>query len=103
MALMDDIINQHRPDPNGILEFLINELAAAEKAGQRAWIFGHIPPGASDVMRDQVRNDISVSQCIFSLISGYRQSNYYDQIVTRYRRTIVAQFFGHTHYVRLPC
>ena len=67
-ALMDDIIN--RPDPNGILEFLVNELAAAEKAGQRAWIFGHIPPGASDVMRDQVRNDISVSQYNSSLISG---------------------------------
>ena len=71
MALMDDIINKlHRPDPNGILEFLVNELAAAEKAGQRAWIFGHIPPGASDVMRDQVRNDISISRYISSLIFG---------------------------------
>ncbi|KAH8113916.1 sphingomyelin phosphodiesterase [Phellopilus nigrolimitatus] len=70
--------DEFQPDPNDILTFLVSELDAAERAGQRAWIFGHIPPGASDVMRDQ--------------------SNYYNQIVQRYRHTIAGQFFGHTHH-----
>ncbi|KAJ7867767.1 sphingomyelin phosphodiesterase [Mycena olivaceomarginata] len=65
-------------DPRGILEFAVKELQAAEDAGQRAWIIGHMPPGSQDVFSDQ--------------------SNYYDQIVQRYRNTIAGQFFGHTHY-----
>ncbi|EJC99307.1 sphingomyelin phosphodiesterase [Fomitiporia mediterranea MF3/22] len=69
--------DEFQPDPNGLLAFLVSELDAAEKAGQHAWIFGHIPPGGSDVMRDQ--------------------SNYYNQVVHRYHKTIAAQFFGHTH------
>lgn len=58
-----------RPDPNGILEFLITELAAAEKAGQRAWIFGHIPPGSSDVVRDQVRSFFFLSMLSEKLLN----------------------------------
>lgn len=29
----------------------------------------------------------------------FSQSNYYDQIVQRYKNTISAQFFGHSHNV----
>ena len=47
------------PDPNSILSFLVDELQAAEDAGQRAWIFGHVPPGVSDAMRDQVRSSLN--------------------------------------------
>ncbi|KAK7039634.1 Metallo-dependent phosphatase-like protein [Favolaschia claudopus] len=65
-------------DPRGILEFLANELQAAEDAGQRAWIIGHMPPGSQDAFSDQ--------------------SNYYDQIIQRYHKTVAGQFFGHTHY-----
>jgi sphingomyelin phosphodiesterase len=43
-----------RPDPNGILAFLIQCLQAAEDALQRVWIIGHMPPGSSDALRDQV-------------------------------------------------
>ncbi|KIJ98756.1 hypothetical protein K443DRAFT_133333 [Laccaria amethystina LaAM-08-1] len=64
-------------DPNGILAFTIQELQAAEDAGQRAWIIAHMPPGRYDAMRDQ--------------------SNYFDQIVQRYRNTIAGQFYGHSH------
>ncbi|TFK49001.1 sphingomyelin phosphodiesterase [Heliocybe sulcata] len=64
-------------DPNGILAFIISELQAAEDAGQRAWFIGHSPVGKGDIMWDQ--------------------SNYYDQIVQRYKNTIAGQFFGHTH------
>jgi len=68
----------HMPtDPNGILAFMVSQLQAAEDAGQRAWIFGHIPSGKADIFHDQ--------------------SNYYDQIVQRYKNTIAAQFFGHSH------
>lgn len=43
-----------RHDPNGILAFIVQELQAAEDAGQRAWIIAHMPPGRGDVMHDQV-------------------------------------------------
>uniref|UniRef100_A0A0W0GDV1 Calcineurin-like phosphoesterase domain-containing protein n=1 Tax=Moniliophthora roreri TaxID=221103 RepID=A0A0W0GDV1_MONRR len=69
--------NQQQPDPNGILSFLVSQLQAAEDAGQRAWIIGHMPPGIADTFDDQ--------------------SNYYDQVVQRYKNTIAGQFFGHTH------
>ncbi|TDL22759.1 sphingomyelin phosphodiesterase [Rickenella mellea] len=69
--------DEFQPDPNGLLQFLVEELQAAEDAGLRAWVIGHISPGRADFMRDQ--------------------SNYYDQIVQRYKNTIAAQFFGHSH------
>lgn len=49
----------------------------AEDAAQRAWIIGHMSSGLSDYMQDQ--------------------SAVFDQIVQRYRHTIAAQFYGHTH------
>ncbi|KZT08514.1 sphingomyelin phosphodiesterase [Laetiporus sulphureus 93-53] len=69
--------DEHQPDPNGILAFLVEELQAAEDAGERAWIIAHMPPGRGDVMRDQ--------------------SVYFDQVLQRYKNTIVGQFYGHTH------
>ncbi|KAL4255855.1 Sphingomyelin phosphodiesterase [Pleurotus pulmonarius] len=66
-----------QPDPNGILKFLTDKLASAERAGQRAWIIGHIPIGKEDIVEDQ--------------------SNYYDQIVQRFHAAIAGQFFGHSH------
>ncbi|GAA6057978.1 hypothetical protein JCM3770_004596 [Rhodotorula araucariae] len=64
-------------DPNGILSWLAEELDAAEQAGQRAWIIGHMPFGKVDAMRDQ--------------------SNYASQIFERYHSTIAAHFYGHSH------
>ncbi|KAL0565392.1 hypothetical protein V5O48_016629 [Marasmius crinis-equi] len=69
--------NDQQPDPNGILSFLVSQLQAAEDAGQRAWVIGHMPPGIPDTFDDQ--------------------SNYYDKVVQRYKNTIAGQFFGHTH------
>ena len=63
-------------DPQGILAFLITELHAAESTGQRAYIVGHASPSVS--------------------LPG--QSHYLDQIMQRYHRTIVGQFYGHTHH-----
>lgn len=45
-----------RPDPNGILAFAVQELQAAEDAGQRAWIIAHMTPGRRDTLSDQVRS-----------------------------------------------
>ncbi|KAJ5179742.1 hypothetical protein N7492_002952 [Penicillium capsulatum] len=64
-------------DPNSQLAWLITELAAAERAGQRVWLISHIPPGHADHFPDH--------------------SHYMDQIVQRYEATIAALFFGHTH------
>ncbi|KIJ36791.1 hypothetical protein M422DRAFT_34142 [Sphaerobolus stellatus SS14] len=69
--------NNMPSDPNGVLAFIVSQLQAAEDAGQRAWLYGHIPPGKSDFLHDQ--------------------SNYFNQIVQRYKDTIAAQFYGHTH------
>ncbi|KAF5392862.1 hypothetical protein D9757_000982 [Collybiopsis confluens] len=66
-----------QPDPNGILAFMVEQLQAAETAGKKVWIIGHVPLGKSDATEDQ--------------------SNYYDQILQRYKATITGQFFGHTH------
>ncbi|KAG6900286.1 hypothetical protein C0995_003956 [Termitomyces sp. Mi166 len=61
--------------PEAILLFI--PLQDAEDAGQRAWIIGHMPPGLSDCLNDQ--------------------SNYFNQVVQRYKNTIAAQFYGHSH------
>lgn len=65
-------------DPGGVFEWLVSELQAAEDAGQRVYIFGHMPLGRPDALWDY--------------------SEYFDQIVQRYKATIAAQFFGHTHH-----
>lgn len=64
-------------DPNGQLAWLVSELDAAEKAGERVYIIGHMPMGNKDAFHDG--------------------SNFFDQIVNRYEATIAAMFFGHTH------
>lgn len=64
-------------DPNGQLAWLVRELDAAERGGENVYIIGHMPLGVSD-----------------ALPNG---SNYLDQIVRRYAKTIRAMFFGHTH------
>ncbi|KAF9880133.1 hypothetical protein CkaCkLH20_02087 [Colletotrichum karsti] len=64
-------------DPSGELAWLVGELDAAERAGERVYLVGHMPMGSPDAFPDA--------------------SNYFDQIVQRYRATIVNMFFGHTH------
>jgi sphingomyelin phosphodiesterase len=75
----------------------VQELQAAEDAGQRAWIIAHMPPGESDALLDQVRVHSRLILYYISLCPA--QSNYFDQIVQRYRNTIAGQFFGHSHLV----
>jgi len=69
--------NTMQRDPAGQLAWLASELEAAEKAGERAWIMGHMPLGKADAFHDQ--------------------SQYYDQIIQRFDTTIAGTFFGHTH------
>lgn len=64
-------------DPNGQIAWLIAELDAAEKAGENVYIMGHMPLGEHDALPDH--------------------SNFLDQVVKRYSKTIKAMFFGHTH------
>ncbi|KAF7715426.1 Sphingomyelin phosphodiesterase [Penicillium ucsense] len=64
-------------DPNGQLAWLVSELSAAEAAGERVWLLGHMPMGTGDAFHDG--------------------SNYFDQIIQRYDATIAATFYGHTH------
>lgn len=64
-------------DPNGQLAWLVGELDAAETAGERVWLLGHMPMGSGDTFHDG--------------------SNYFNQIIQRYGATIAATFYGHTH------
>ncbi|KAF9116534.1 hypothetical protein BGX27_001828 [Mortierella sp. AM989] len=66
-------------DPNGEIQWLIKQLQAAEDAGERVWIIGHIAPSMSDCLRDW--------------------SSLYYQVIQRYSPHVVAeQFFGHSHF-----
>ena len=73
-------IHSSNPDPSGILRFLTDELFAAEKAGERVWIIGHVLTGWSG------------SEALDN------PSNLFYQIVSRFApHTIAHIFFGHTH------
>ncbi|KAG0351221.1 hypothetical protein BG005_009314 [Podila minutissima] len=66
-------------DPNGELKWLVAQLQAAEDAGERAWIIGHVSPSQTDCIQNW--------------------SALYYQIVQRYSPHVIAeQFFGHSHY-----
>lgn len=40
-------------DPSGQLAWLASELEAAETAGERVWLMGHMPLGSGDAFHDQ--------------------------------------------------
>lgn len=61
-------------DPSDHLQWLVGELDKAEKAGERVYLVGHMPMGTSDALHDG--------------------SNYFDQVVNRYRSSIAGMFFG---------
>ncbi|XP_054156915.1 sphingomyelin phosphodiesterase-like [Oppia nitens] len=62
-------------DPDGQIQWLIDELDSAETQGQYAMIIGHIPP----------------NECYVAWTN-----NYY-RIMERYQHLIVGTYFGHTH------
>lgn len=75
-----NFINTSNPDVSGSLKFVIDELQAAEDAGERVWLFAHV-------------------------LSGWDGSNplpnptdLFYAIVDRYSPHVIANvFFGHTH------
>jgi len=69
--------NTMEADPSGQLAWVIKELQAAETAGEKVYIIGHMPMGQHDAFHDG--------------------SHYFNLIVERYSSTISALFFGHTH------
>ncbi|KZT52161.1 Metallo-dependent phosphatase [Calocera cornea HHB12733] len=73
-------INMTKSDPSGMLRFVADELQAAEDAGERAWIIGHVLSGWDG------SNPLN------------NPTNLFYQIVDRYSPHVVAAiFFGHTH------
>ncbi|WFD00865.1 hypothetical protein MYAM1_003620 [Malassezia yamatoensis] len=73
-------INMENPDMSGNLRFLTDELLAAEQAGERVWIIGHVLTGWSG---SEALN---------------RPGNLFYQIVSRFApHTLAHIFFGHTH------
>lgn len=64
-------------DPAGHLKWLAAELQAAEDAGDKVHIIGHVPPDNRECTQAWLHNFI--------------------RIVDRYQEIILAQFYGHTH------
>lgn len=64
-------------DPGNQLEWLIHELQLSEFASEYVHIVGHIPPGSEDCLVAWSKN--------------------YNRIISRFKQTVTAQFFGHTH------
>lgn len=66
-------------DPFGELKWFISQLQAAEDAGERVWVIGHVSPSQTDCIQNW--------------------SALYYQVVQRYSPHVIAeQFFGHSHY-----
>ncbi|CAJ0951819.1 unnamed protein product, partial [Mesorhabditis belari] len=65
-------------DPDGTLQWLVEQLLDSEAKGEKVHIISHVPSG--------------VTYCL----KGW-STNYYE-IVNRFENTITAQFYGHTHY-----
>ena len=75
-----NFINTTDPDVSGTFKFMINELQAAEDAGERVWILGHVLSGWDG------SNPLSNPTDLFY------------QIVDRYSPHVIANvFWGHTH------
>lgn len=68
----------HGEDPGDELKWLVNELQKAEDNKEKVHILSHIPPGSSDCLKVWSRN--------------------YNEIINRYEGTVMAQFYGHTHF-----
>jgi sphingomyelin phosphodiesterase len=80
-------------DPSGQLAWLVTELEAAEAAGERVWIMGHMPLGKSDAFHDQSEYFGTFRILPFLL----PRLTLVDQIIQRFDATISATFYGHTH------
>ncbi|CAN8018018.1 unnamed protein product [Ixodes persulcatus] len=65
-------------DPKGQLHWLVDELQRAEDAGDKVFILGHVAPVHLE--------------CITAWANSFRR------IANRYESTIVAHFYGHTHF-----
>ena len=75
-----NFINTTNPDVSGMLAFLILELQAAEDAGERVWIIGHVLSGWDGT------NPLP------------NPTNLFYQIVDRYSPHVIANImWGHTH------
>lgn len=77
-----NFINTTNPDLSGTFAFMIQELQAAEDAGERVWLFGHVLSGWDGSNPNA------------------NPTNLFYQIVERYSPHVIANiFFGHTHEV----
>jgi hypothetical protein len=75
-----NFINTTNPDNSGIQKFLADELSAAEQAGERVWVIGHVLTGWDG------SNPIPNPTDLFY------------QIIDRFSPHVIAGvFFGHTH------
>lgn len=64
-------------DPNGQIEWIINELNVAESKREKVYIIGHIPMSSEDCLE--------------------AWGAHFNTIISRFSNTILGTFFGHRH------
>lgn len=98
-------------DPVGQLSWLVRELELSESNDEKVHIVGHIPPGYSDCIRVWSRNFYRIISRRVSNLEANFIKNFEDfvlsivmcfilnhSILCRFESTIVAQFYGHSHF-----
>lgn len=82
----------NQTDPDGTFSWVVNELLAAEQAGDKVWVVAHIPGGISLLLLVDFLCILGDSEAL----EGWAL-NYY-KAVNRFQNTITAQFFGSLFY-----
>ncbi len=75
------------------MRFLTAQLDAAQAAGERVWLIYHIPPGADAYAT------LHRASCPANPVMMWRPEyqSAFDELMQRYRTTVLASFAGHTH------
>ena len=94
--------NSMVPPGSGELQWLDQQLAAAEKAKEKVWLITHVPPGV-DVLRSLYNSVIKNDQKLVPMLKDDYNNKYID-ILHRHARVIQFNLTGHNHFAdfRLP-
>jgi sphingomyelin phosphodiesterase len=89
-------VNTTDPDVSGQFAFMVSELEKSERAGERVWIVGHVPPGW-DAYSSLPNPTNLVRPARHASPARLMRTQFY-AIVDRFAPHVIAEiFFGHNH------
>jgi sphingomyelin phosphodiesterase acid-like 3 len=83
----------HKDPGHAAMDWLAGRLAAAERAGEKVWLFSHIPPGADAYA---TLHQGSCPDGLRAMWTATETERYLD-LIARHAGTVAATFAGHTH------